>query len=284
MPFLALGVVCWQRGTACCTGTTSWSSLIMYVLTGARDHGRLPPPLHPPLLQDQAARARRCSRSWARPRSRARSSPGSPTTASTMRSPTVEGDPHSPHVGHGHGLRGALRGLLHAHVGWLFIHTQRGAKARYAPDLLRRPGRSASSTARSALGRCRPRVAVRPRLADRRHARRRADRPAVGRRGADARPAPRDVLDQLAVPLLRPPPLRDRRRVAQPAWLAPLSFGESWHNNHHAFPTSAHHGMRWWERALDPSAIVIAGLERVGLATDVVRVSPGAPGDAAPAA
>ena len=57
-------------------------------------------------------------------------------------------------------------------------------------------------------------------------------------------------------------------------WLAPLSFGEAWHNNHHAFPTSAHHGMRWWERALDPSAIVIAGLERVGLATDVVRVSP----------
>ena len=35
------------------------------------------------------------------------------------------GDPHSPHVDHGHGLRGALRGLAHAHVGWLFEHTQR---------------------------------------------------------------------------------------------------------------------------------------------------------------
>ena len=33
------------------------------------------------------------------------------------------GDPHSPHVDHGHGLKGALRGLLHAHVGWLFVHT-----------------------------------------------------------------------------------------------------------------------------------------------------------------
>ncbi|MGZ4203630.1 MAG: fatty acid desaturase, partial [Thermoleophilaceae bacterium] len=50
-----------------------------------------------------------------------------------------EGDPHSPHVGHGGGLRGALRGLAHAHVGWLFIHTQRGAKRRYAPDLLKDP-------------------------------------------------------------------------------------------------------------------------------------------------
>src|ERR1051325_11121642 len=42
-----------------------------------------------------------------------------------------EGDPHSPHVGHGGGIKGALTGLAHAHVGWLFIHTQRGAKRRY---------------------------------------------------------------------------------------------------------------------------------------------------------
>jgi stearoyl-CoA desaturase (Delta-9 desaturase) len=50
-----------------------------------------------------------------------------------------EGDPHSPHVGHGHGLRGALRGLAHAHLGWLFRHDERGSKARYAPDLLADP-------------------------------------------------------------------------------------------------------------------------------------------------
>src|SRR5687767_6422434 len=47
------------------------------------------------------------------------------------------GDPHSPHVDHGVGLRGALRGLAHAHLGWLFVHTHRGARGRYAPDLLR---------------------------------------------------------------------------------------------------------------------------------------------------
>src|SRR3954462_12584317 len=49
------------------------------------------------------------------------------------------GDPHSPHVDHGVGLKGALRGLLHAHVGWLFVHTERGLKTRYAPDLLADP-------------------------------------------------------------------------------------------------------------------------------------------------
>jgi stearoyl-CoA desaturase (delta-9 desaturase) len=56
------------------------------------------------------------------------------------------------------------------------------------------------------------------------------------------------------------------------AWLSLLSMGEAWHNNHHAFPTSAAHGLRWWE--LDVSALVIRGLERVGLAWDVVRIDP----------
>ena len=48
-------------------------------------------------------------------------------------------------------------------------------------------------------------------------------------------------------------------------WLAPLSFGESWHHNHHAFPRSAMHGLRWWE--VDPTAWVIRGDEgdRAGL-------------------
>ena len=53
-------------------------------------------------------------------------------------------------------------------------------------------------------------------------------------------------------------------------WLAPFTFGEAWHNNHHAFPTSAEHGMRRWE--FDPSAYVITGLEKLGLAWDVVRI------------
>ena len=50
-----------------------------------------------------------------------------------------EGDPHSPHVGHEGGWKGALQGLVHAHLGWLFIHTQRGSRKRYAPDLVKDP-------------------------------------------------------------------------------------------------------------------------------------------------
>src|SRR5205823_9842483 len=55
-------------------------------------------------------------------------------------------------------------------------------------------------------------------------------------------------------------------------WLALPSLGESWHHNHHAFPRSARHGLRWWE--VDISGLVIAGLERVGLASNVVRIPP----------
>jgi stearoyl-CoA desaturase (delta-9 desaturase) len=55
-------------------------------------------------------------------------------------------------------------------------------------------------------------------------------------------------------------------------WLALPSLGEAWHHNHHAFPQSAFHGLRWYE--LDPSGWLILGLARVGLAWDVVRVTP----------
>ena len=55
-------------------------------------------------------------------------------------------------------------------------------------------------------------------------------------------------------------------------WLALPSFGESWHHNHHAFPRSAVHGLRRWE--LDPSGAVIAAMEKVGLARNVVRIAP----------
>src|SRR5436190_1890112 len=50
-----------------------------------------------------------------------------------------DGDPHSPH-GHGGGLRGALHGLWHAHMGWLFETQGTASKRRYARDLLEDPG------------------------------------------------------------------------------------------------------------------------------------------------
>jgi stearoyl-CoA desaturase (Delta-9 desaturase) len=50
-----------------------------------------------------------------------------------------------------------------------------------------------------------------------------------------------------------------------------LALGEGWHNNHHAFPRSAMHGLRWWQ--FDLSGITIRLLERMRLAWDVQRVS-----------
>ncbi len=51
-------------------------------------------------------------------------------------------------------------------------------------------------------------------------------------------------------------------------WVALLSFGEGWHNNHHAFPRSAAHGLRWWE--LDLTYLTIRALAVLGLARAIV--------------
>jgi stearoyl-CoA desaturase (delta-9 desaturase) len=51
-----------------------------------------------------------------------------------------------------------------------------------------------------------------------------------------------------------------------------LAFGEGWHNNHHAFPRSAFHGLHWWQ--FDLSGYLIWTLERLCLVYDVYRVPP----------
>ena len=61
-------------------------------------------------------------------------------------------------------------------------------------------------------------------------------------------------------------------RSTNVAWLAIPSMGEAWHHNHHAFPRSASHGLGRWE--IDVSALIIRGLKRVGLAWNVVEISP----------
>ena len=185
----------------------------------------------------------------------------------------LEGDPHSPHVDHGRGLRGALRGLAHAHVGWLFDHSQRANKRRYAPDLIADDtisfidrttlwwillglalpfglGYTLGGTLQTALTGLLWGGIVRVGLLH--HATFSINSLChfFGRRRFETGDQSRNL-----------------------AWLAPLTFGEAWHNNHHAFPTSAAHGLRWYERALDPSAITIAALERLGLVWDVVTIS-----------
>ncbi len=181
------------------------------------------------------------------------------------------GDPHSPHVDHGHGLKGALRGLFHAHVGWLFIHTDRANKERYAPDLMKDP--VVAYVDRTffiwvLIGLLLPFLlgwAIGGTLL-------------AGLTGLLWGGLVRMlVLHHVTYSInslchffgRRDYPTEDESRNL--AWLAPLSFGESWHNNHHAFPTSAHHGLRWWE--VDISAMVIRGLEKAGLAWDVQRPS-----------
>ncbi len=49
-----------------------------------------------------------------------------------------------------------------------------------------------------------------------------------------------------------------------------LALGEGWHNNHHAFPRSAFHGMRWWQ--FDMSSYIIWTMEKLGLAWNVHRI------------
>jgi stearoyl-CoA desaturase (delta-9 desaturase) len=182
------------------------------------------------------------------------------------------GDPHSPHVDHGHGWRGALRGLLHAHVGWLFIHTDRGRRTRYAPDLLADPVVSwvDRTFAVSALGGLAAAVGLGWLFGGRLH---------DGLTGLLWGGAVRIlVLHHVTYSINSLCHFFGRRSFdtgdesRNLAWLAPLSLGEAWHNNHHAFPTCAEHGLRRWQ--LDPSALVIHGLERLGLVWDVVRVSP----------
>jgi stearoyl-CoA desaturase (delta-9 desaturase) len=183
-----------------------------------------------------------------------------------------DGDPHSPHVGHGRGAMGVLRGLWHAHIGWLLTNQGRAERRRYAPDLCEDAGMrwiNRHFVAFVFAGLYIPAVA-----------------------GF----AITGTLVGAATGLLWGGLVRvffvhhitwsvnsvchflGTRRFAvddesrNVFWLALPSLGESWHHNHHAFPRSAVHGLRRWE--LDPSALVIGGLERLGLAWNVVRIAP----------
>jgi stearoyl-CoA desaturase (delta-9 desaturase) len=179
-----------------------------------------------------------------------------------------EGDPHSPHVGHGSGLAG----LWHAHVGWLFDTNGQADRRKYAPDLMEDHGM---------------------RLLNRRFL------SLVGLTLA----IPFGLGWLLTGTLLggltgmlwgglvriffvhhitwsinsichfhgaRRFETDDESRNVW--WLAPFSLGEAWHHNHHAFPRSAFAGLRWWE--LDLAGLVIRAMRRLGLAWNVVQITP----------
>ncbi len=180
-----------------------------------------------------------------------------------------EGDPHSPHIGHGSGLSG----LWHAHVGWLLETQGQADWKKYAAELYEDP-------AMRRIGRWFPQLALLSLLVPAAAGWALHDFTAAG--------ALRGLVWGGLVRIFfvhhvtwsvnsvchffgtRRFDLDDHSTNV--GWLAVLSLGESWHHNHHAFPRSAYHGLRWWE--IDVSGLIIAGMQRVGLAWNVVRISP----------
>jgi stearoyl-CoA desaturase (Delta-9 desaturase) len=184
----------------------------------------------------------------------------------------AHGDPHSPHLGDGDGWRGQLLGLLHAHIGWVFTDMEVADERRYAKDLLDDPllrfvdrtfilwviagvaaafgfGVALSGTVAGGLTALLWGGAARIFFVH--HATFSINSLChfFGRQAYDTGDESRNLL-----------------------WLAIPTWGEAWHNNHHAFPTSYRHGLKRWQ--IDPSAGVIRLLELMGLAWDVVRVDP----------
>ena len=127
--------------------------------------------------------------------------------------PDAEGDPHSPHVDHHGDTPGPLRGLWHAHVGWLFNHGTAVDAEKYAPDLLEDRGMRIIHRLFPLWVTLGLVIPAGHRLARGRQPQERAHRVLLGRPRAHVPRPPRDVLDQLDLPLLRAPPLRDRGQV-----------------------------------------------------------------------
>lgn len=182
-----------------------------------------------------------------------------------------EGDPHSPHAGREPGVRGAAVGLVHAHVGWLFRTKGMERGPAYAKDLyddplirwidrlyllwvalsLGIPFAIGYAFGGTSLGLEAMVWAGLVRIFAFQHVTFSINSIChmFGRRAYRSRDESRNVW-----------------------YLAPLSFGESWHNNHHAFPASARHGIDRGQ--LDLAWLVIRGLERLGLVWDVRRPTP----------
>jgi stearoyl-CoA desaturase (delta-9 desaturase) len=177
----------------------------------------------------------------------------------------VTGDPHSPHL-RGRGLLGLIRGLWHAHVGWILKADAVGLD-RYVTDLRKLVSVRVASALFPlwiVLGLAAP-AALGGLL--------------TGTWGGA-------LLGLLWGGLVRiflvhhvtwsvnsvchlwgtrPYPEKDHSR--NNLLIGILAMGEGWHNNHHAFPTSARHGLRWWQ--IDVSYYVIRALALVRLAWKV---------------
>jgi stearoyl-CoA desaturase (delta-9 desaturase) len=184
----------------------------------------------------------------------------------------VEGDPHSPHT-HGSGWWNAFRGLVHSHTTWLFTsHWSCPDLSRYVPDLLKDrwlvridklyylwviaslalPALLGGLITMSWLGVLLGFIwggLVRIFLVQHITFSVNSICHIIGRRDYKSSDLSRNNLI-----------------------VGVLAQGEGWHNNHHAFPTSARHGLEWWQ--LDTSWLLILGMKRLGLAWNVQVPSP----------
>ncbi|MDQ3982327.1 MAG: acyl-CoA desaturase [Actinomycetota bacterium] len=181
------------------------------------------------------------------------------------------GDPHSPHLDEGPGVKGVLKGLWHAHIGWFFDEEQTSAR-RWAPDLVKDP-------VMRKIDSLFPLWAL---LSF-------AIPPAIGFAvtGTLGGALSAFLWGSLARIFFlhhvtwsvnsichfygrRPYQTTD---FSTNNWLlAIVSFGESWHNNHHAFPTSAVHGIG--KGQIDLTGGTIRLLQRLRLVRDVKVVTP----------
>jgi stearoyl-CoA desaturase (Delta-9 desaturase) len=176
------------------------------------------------------------------------------------------GDPHSPHLAKASGLRGVLLGLWHAHSGWLF-GDEMTSEPEWVPDLL-------ADKDLVRIGRSFPWLTVTTFVL-----------PALIGLGV-TRSFGGMVSAFVWGSLVRVMLLHHvtwsinsichfygreayrARDESKNVWaLSPVSFGESWHNNHHAFPWSARLGLSAWQ--VDVGWYAIRGLAALGLATDI---------------
>lgn len=175
------------------------------------------------------------------------------------------GDPHSPNL-HGGGWRGLVRGLWHAHIGWMFSD-EISDWVHFARDILQ--DRSVFRVHQSYFTWVLLGLAIPAALG-------------AAWTGTWSGAA----LGFLWGGLVRmclvnhaswcvgsvchvfgTRPFDNRDHSANNYWVALFTFGEGLQNNHHAFPSSAAHGLRWWQP--DPALWIIRVLELFGLVWDV---------------
>ncbi|MEO1717059.1 MAG: acyl-CoA desaturase [Planctomycetota bacterium] len=177
----------------------------------------------------------------------------------------AEGDPHSPAMS-GTGVWGTIKGMWHAHLGWMF-RAERTCPVRWARDLQ-------NDRLVRVMSKLFPLWVVLGLLL-----------PAV--LGGLLTMSWTGVLlgflwgGVVRVGLVHhvswsvnsvchiwgTRPFKSRDESRNNAVFGVIALGEGWHNNHHAFPSSARHGLRWWE--FDPSYCVIWCMSKVGLASEV---------------